>query len=176
MRLIAFLFLLSLLSACNNEAENDDINKTFFPIEGNIKAELKKLDSLPIAILKYATDRGVSDTSIIDKEAFKIVAAQLYTPDISSPELKKHYRESVFMDNTINTVTMSYTTAEKEPIVRKIEVMIHPETEQVRSIYVEKQEGETLLKMIWTPGRNLQIISLVDGKPENTKTEKYNWE
>jgi hypothetical protein len=176
MRLLVYLFLLSLLSACNNEPENDDINKTFFPIEGNIKAELKKLDSLPIAILKYTTEKGKSDTSIFDKEAFKKVAAELYTPDISSAELKKFYRESVFMDNTINTVTMSYSTTETEPVVRKIEVMIHPETEQVRSIYVEKQEGQTVRKMIWTPGRNLQIITMADGEPDNIKTEKFTWE
>jgi hypothetical protein len=176
MRLLVYLFLLSLLSACNNEPENDDINKTFFPIEGNIKAELKKLDSLPIAILKYTTKNGVSDTSIFDKEAFKKVAAELYTPDISSADLKKFYRESVFMDNTINTVTMSYSTTETDPVVRKIEVMIQPETEQVRSIYVEKQEGQMVRKMIWTPGRNLQIITLADGEPDNIKTEKFTWE
>lgn len=176
MRLLAFLFLLVLISGCNNEPENDDINKTFFPIEGNIKAELKTLDSLPIAILHYRTADGKSDTGIISKEAFREVAAQLYQPDISSSEWKKYYHESVFMDNTINTVTMSYTTSDPKPVVRKIEIMLHPETDQVRSIYVEKHEGNTVKKMIWTPRRNLQIITMVDGETTNVKTEKYTWE
>jgi hypothetical protein len=176
MRLLATLFLISLLSACNNEAENDDISKTFFPIKGNIEAELKKLDTIPIAILKYSSNNGLPDTSLFDKQEFKKVAAELYSPDISSKDLKKYYRESVFMDNTINAIIMSYTTSEKEPVVRKIEVMIQPETERVRSIYVEKQEGQTLRKMIWTPGRNLQVITIVNEGPENIKTEKYTWE
>jgi hypothetical protein len=176
MRSFAFLILLSVFSACNNEPENDDINKTFFPIEGNIRAELKKIDSLPVTILKYSTEKGLSDTSIFSREEFRKIAEQLYTPDISSPELKKYYRESVFMDNTINTVTMSYTTTEKEPEIRKIEVMIHPESEEVRSIYVEKQNGQTLFKMVWTPGKNLQVITIPDGEPENIKTEKYSWQ
>jgi hypothetical protein len=80
------------------------------------------------------------------------------------------------MDNTINAIIMSYTTSDKEPVVRKIEVMIQPETERVRSIYVEKHEGQTLRKMIWTPGRNLQVITIVNEGPENIKTEKYTWE
>ncbi len=179
MRLAIYLFLFFVLSSsCNDESKNEDVNKTFFPIEGNIKAELKALDSMPVAILKYTTEGQLSDTALIDKATFRKVAEMLYTPDISSPGLKKFYKESVFMDNTINTVTMSYTTTEQEPVVRKIEVTIQPESENVRSIYVEKQEGPVVAKMIWTPGKNLQVITITNkaGEAERIKTEKYTWE
>jgi hypothetical protein len=66
--------------------------------------------------------------------------------------------------------------------VRKIEVMIHPETEKVKSIYVEKLEksGDTAYnrKMVWTSGKSLQLITITNlpGQAESIKTEKYNWE
>ena len=182
-----YLFILmAFISACSSsgseEETNNDINKTFFPIAGNINAELKELDSLPVAVIKYTTVGDQTDTSIADKSELRKMAALLTNPDISAPELKMFYREAVFMDNTINMVTMSYTTKSEEPAVRKIDVMIQPDTEKVKSIYVEKLEknGDTTInrKMIWTPGKNLQVITLTNlpGQAESIKTEKYNWE
>jgi hypothetical protein len=182
-----YLFILVLfLSACSSpgseEETNNDINKTFFPIAGNINAELKELDSLPVAVIKYTTVGDHTDTSIADKSELRKMAALLTNPDISSPELKLFYKEAVFMDNTINMVTMSYTTKSEEPLVRKIDVMIQPDTEKVKSIYVEKQEknGDTSInrKMVWTPGKNLQVITLTNlpGQQETIRTEKYSFE
>lgn len=182
-----YLFILMVfLSACSSsgseEETNNDINKTFFPIAGNINAELNELDSLPVAVIKYTTVGDQTDTSIADKSELRKMAALLTYPDISSPELKLFYKEAVFMDNTINMVTMSYTTRSEEPSVRKIDVMIQPDTEKVKSIYVEKQEknGDTTInrKMIWTPGKNLQVITLTNlpGQQETIRTEKYSFE
>jgi hypothetical protein len=176
------LFLSACSSSGSEEGTNGDVNKTFFPIAGNINAELKEIDSLPIAVIKYTTVGDKTDTSLAEKQELKTVSALLTHPDISSPELKKYYKEAVFMDNTINTVTMSYTTTSNDPAVRKIEVMIHPETEKVKSIYVEKLEksGDTAYnrKMVWTSGKSLQLITITNlpGQPESIKTEKYNWE
>jgi hypothetical protein len=182
--MLYFFFLLSLLS-CNSsptvKAENDDINKIFFPIAGSILAELKEIDSLPVAIIKYTSNGIQSDTVIFSKEKMRYVADELLTPDISLPEYKKFYTETVFLDNTINTITMSYTTISDQPVIRKIEVMINPENEKVKSIYVEKlqnsPDSNVLRKMIWTTGKNLQVISLINrkGQPEQIRTEKYEW-
>lgn len=181
--ILASLLLLAACSSSNSEDENnDDVNKTFFPIAGNINAELKELDSLPVAVIKYTTEGDRVDTTIADKSELKAAAAMLLSPDISSPDLKKFYREDVLMDNTINTVTMSYTTRSEVPEVRKIEVMIHPDTEKVKSIYVEKlqKNGDTSVtrKMVWTPGRNLQMITMTSlpGQPDRIKTEKYSFD
>ncbi len=177
------MLLLSSCSSSGSEEEtNGDINKTFFPIAGSINAELKEIDSLPIAVIKYTRSGDKTDTTLADKSELRKVSAMLTDPDISSPELKKYYKEAVFMDNTINTVTMSYTTSSNKPAIRKIEVMIHPETEKVKSIYVEKQEtaGDITYnrKMVWTSGKSLQLITITSlpGQTESIKTEKYSFE
>jgi hypothetical protein len=180
-----YFFCLITLSACNTsstkEEERGDLNKIFFPISGNILAELKMLDSLPVAILKYTSIGNQTDTVIFSKDSMRSVADELLKPDISSPEYKKYYKETVFLDNTTNTVTMSYTTESNQPVIRKIDVMINPDNEKVKSIYVEKLENNSdssvLRKMIWTTGKNLQVISLVNrkGQQEQIRLEKYTW-
>ena len=115
------------------------------------------------------------------KEDMKAVADQLIKPDISQPDYKKYYKETVFMDNTTNTVTMSYDTQDEEPEVRKIEVVIDANNQRVKTIYVEKlaqhDDSSMLKKMIWTTGKNLQVISIMNkkSKPESVKMEKYEW-
>lgn len=164
------------LASCNSSGDetNGDVDKTFFPIEGNIKAELNALDSMPVAVNRYSTRDGRTDTSVISKEDFRAIAATLYTPDIASPELKKYFKEAVFYDKTTEALTMSYTTASEKPEIRKIEVNMNPATDKVRSIYVEKQDAAALRKMIWTSGRNLQVITVpADGSSETI--DKYEW-
>ena len=179
-----YFFCMLTLLACNSNntgEKNEDLNKTFFPIAGTILSELKNIDSLPIAIIRYTTNGDKRDTSIFSKEDMKKVADEMIKPDISLPENKKYYKETVFMDNTINTITMSYTTEDEKPQVRKIEVTIDPDNQRVRTIYVEKldqyDDSTILRKMVWTSGKNLQVISLVNRKneAEMVKTEKYEW-
>jgi hypothetical protein len=183
-RSILYLFSFLTLQSCNSSdstKKNEDLDKTFFPIAGTILTELKNIDSLPIAIIKYTVTGESKDTTILKKEDMKAVAEQLTKPDISLPEYKKYYKETVFMDNTTNTITMSYDTEDEKPEVRKIEVIIDANNQRVKSIYVEKlaqhDDSSLLKKMIWTTGKNLQVISIVNKKsePESVKMEKYEW-
>ena len=179
-----YFFSLLFLSACNSSnpaGKNEGPDKVFFPIAGTILAELRNIDSLPIAIIKYTTAGDRRDTVIFDKKSMRIVADELIKPDISLPDSKKYYKETVFMDNTTNSVTMSYTTEDEKPEIRKIEVTIDPDNQRVKSIYVEKlnhfDDSTKVRKMIWTPGKNLQVISLINEKEgsEKIRTEKYEW-
>lgn len=181
---ILSLYSLMILISCNSSdtaKKNEDLDKTFFPIAGTILTELKTIDSLPIAIIKYTVTGDKKDTSIFKKEDMKEVVDQLIKPDISLPDYKKYYKETVFMDNTTNTITMSYDTEDEKPEVRKIEVVIDANNQRVKTIYVEKlayqDDSSMLKKMIWTTGKNLQVISIVNKKsePESVKLEKYDW-
>lgn len=181
---ILILICLIFLFACNSsdpKKKNEDLNKVFFPIAGTILAELKSIDSLPIAIVKYTVNGEQKDSSLVKKEEMNAVVDQLIKPDISLPEYKKYYKETVFMDNTTNSVTMSYTTEDENPEIRKIEVTIDPDNQRVKTIYVERvghlNQKTILKKMIWTTGKNLQVISIENTKEkgELVKMEKYEW-
>lgn len=176
--LIAFLCLL--FFACKNDKTYDNKDVSFFPIAGNINADLKELDSLPVGVNKYTTITNKTDTSTASKEELAAMTKQMTTPDISSPELKKYYKETVFYDNSSDFLTMSYTTESEQPVVRKIDVVIRQETSKLRSIYVEKLEqrndSSINTRMVWTAGKSLQVITIANhnGKETNS-TVKYVW-
>ena len=104
------VFLCICFLACKNDKTYDNKDVSFFPIAGNINADLKELDSLPLGVNKYTTINDKTDTSTASKEELAAMAKQMITPDISSPELKKFYKETVFYDNSSDFLTMSYTT------------------------------------------------------------------
>lgn len=166
--------------ACNRDKTYDNKDVSFFPIAGNINADLKELDSLPLGVNKYTTINDKTDTSTASKEELTAMAKQMTTPDISSSELKNYYKETVFYDNSSDFLTMSYTTESEKPVVRKIDVLIRQETSKLRSIYVEKLEhrnDSTInTRMVWTSGKSLQVITLAShqGKETNS-TVKYVW-
>lgn len=173
-----------LLAACsgNNENKFEQEDKNFYPIASFIKSELKLVDSLPLAVFKYTVINQKTDTQIVGKPEFRKIAESFISPDITVEPLKKKYKETVFMDATINSVTISYTTVDPNAEIRKIDVFINPETDKVRNIYVEKMsnQGDSSVtrKMIWTSGKFFQVSTLYSFKnqPEQTLQEKYAWD
>ncbi|WP_336516059.1 hypothetical protein [Pollutibacter soli] len=180
----AVLFSLLVFSCSSKVKEQKFTQKdaAFYPIEAFIKDELRKVDSLPIAVFAVRSLNGKNDTSIVEKSVLHAKAVDLITPDISKEPLKEKYTESVFMDATINSVTMSYATEDENAEIKKIDVFVDPETEKVKYIYVEKltSSGDTtaLRKMIWTAGKYLQIstsLSIKNGG-DSIVQEKYSWD
>jgi hypothetical protein len=180
---LLFIAPFGLLFSCGEQEakESGQENKEFYPVAAHIHAELATIDSLPVAVFLYRTEGGMTDTTIVDKPAFRKLAEQLAQPDITREPLKKDYTESVFMDATLNLVTMSYTPREESAEIRKIDVYIHPETEQVKNVYVEKRlvvgDSTVLHKMVWTSGRQLQVTTLISKKGQEDRViqETFNW-
>jgi hypothetical protein len=174
------VFLCICFLACKNDITYDNKDVSFFPIAGNINADLKELDSLPLGVNKYTTINDKTDTTTASKEELAAMAKQMITPDIGSPELKNFYKETVFYDNSSDFLTMSYTTESDKPVVRKIDVLIRQETSKLRSIYVEKleQSNDSTIntRMVWTAGKSLQVITMTGHKgKEANSTVKYMW-
>ncbi|MCU0380022.1 MAG: hypothetical protein MUE58_02425 [Chitinophagaceae bacterium] len=179
------IFTLSLwwLASCGNKESKAYVqeNKEFYPVAAHIHTELAVIDSLPVAVFLYRSESGVTDTTIIEKSAFRTLAENIAQPDITREPLKKDYRETVFMDATLNLVTMSYVPVDESAEIRRIDVYIHPETEQVKTVYVEKRvisgDSTTVRKIIWSTGRQLQVTTLIskEGKEDKAIQEVYNW-
>lgn len=176
--------LIIMLASCsgNKEKKFEQQDKSFYPIGSFIRTELNMVDSLPIAVFKYTTRDQKADTQLITKPDFRKVAESFLTPDITVDPLKKKYKETVFMDATINTVTFSYVTDDASAEIRKIDVFINPETDKVKNIYVEKMirggDSSITQKMIWIAGKHFQVSTLVThkDKAEESLQEKYSWD
>jgi hypothetical protein len=181
--IITPLFLLLIVSCAPKQEEKafEQADKNFYPIKSFVKTELAELDSLPVAVFKFTTVNSKTDTTIVEKPAFRKIAEELTAPDITVPPLKENYKETVFMDETVNSVTLSYTATDENVEIQKIDVFVHPETEKVKHIYIEKNrnsgDSAILYKMMWTAGKNMQVTSIinVNNKPVVTLQEKYVW-
>lgn len=159
------LTLSFLLSACSSDDDqNNSADKEFYPVIAFIRSDLDKLDSLPLAVFTHRQEGEIRDTQIISKKSFRQSAEAYFNPDISEAHLKDKYREKVFMDETINRVTLSYDTDDESAIVKNINVLIEPNSEKVKNIYLEKRfvSGDTIYiqKMIWSSGRQLQVTTM----------------
>lgn len=185
MKSISTILVLVFIFSCNSAEEEKPFvqqDQKFYPIEAFLKSELTTLDSSPVALFYIVNRDGRTDTSIIDKKLLHEQARELTEPDISKDPLKAKYKETVFMDETINSVTLSYVTEDPAESIRKVEVFVHPDTEKVKYVYVEKikMSGDSSIekKMIWTTGKYLQINSAIT--PKNGAAvnvfEKYVWD
>ena len=176
--------LFFIVLSCGSKKEDnvfEQADKSFYPVKSYVQTELAALDSLPVAVFKFTTVNGKTDTTIIEKDLLRKLAEELTSPDITIPPLKEKYKETVFMDETVNSVTLSYSSNTDDDVIRKVDVFVHPETEKVKYIYLEKIEsrGDSSIvrKMIWTTGKYMQVTSVVQVKdlPAYGLQEKYVW-
>ncbi|HRP55302.1 hypothetical protein [Agriterribacter sp.] len=184
---ITLIFFPIALYNCTNtttpsdQSKENTPEKAFYPVGNYILSQLSYIDSMPLAVIKYTTIHNVTDTSIIEKKDFRHIAAAFITPDISSAELKPQYEEHSFIDATLGTITLTYTTENDKLPVRKADILLNQENTGVKTIYIEKNipgADPVIKKMLWIADRNCQITTLVqkEGQPEQVIFEKYVWD
>ncbi len=81
--------------------------KNYFPFQSFLETELKNIDSLPIAIFKYHTANGKTDSTIIEKKEFREIAKGLLFIDLQNENITKHYKELVLEDTDIKTYQLT---------------------------------------------------------------------
>ena len=193
MKLFALFLILgmgTILSGCksnpaSNAASQQDTsasNKEYYPISGYIKNQLKWLDSVPLAIIKYTTRDHHTDTSIVEKTDFNTIAEDLSLPDISSSILKKQYDEVSFIDASIGTISLTYSATNDTALIRKADVLLDQNSTAVRTIYLEKisriSDSTCTRKILWTANKNCLVTTIIQkpGSPESILEEKYVWD
>jgi hypothetical protein len=158
---------------------SDTSSTLFFPVVDYLRSEIRHIDSLPVALKRYTTRQGKKDSAFISVAEFNALAEEFLTPDLGDSYFKKHYTEASFVDNTTGTITFTYSTADKNLPIQRVDVVTVPGTRssKVKSIYLEKirtaGDSATLQKLYWNSRRDFQIVSMVrikGGNPEEQLT------
>ncbi len=126
-----------------------------------------RVDSFPIATMKYIIRNGRTDSGYIQLTEFNELALQFLLPEFKDGSFEKNYTENSFADGAAQSVTFTYSPTDQPLPLQRVDVVTGAGTQGnlVQSIYMEKTRvaGDTaiLQKMYWQAGRNFQIISMI---------------
>jgi len=169
-KLIYFVIIIAL--SCNNKVEpqrdkNQALQKVeIFPVESFFAGQIHLVDSLQLPVFKYITHDNKTDSVLISLNEFKILANEFMEPDITRLSLSRYYKETGFADQSIPSVTLNYSTTNKDLEIQRIDVIINPNpvlNDKVKSIYIEKitnsKDASILKKLYWKANKHFQIIT-----------------
>jgi hypothetical protein len=165
-----------------SEQDTSTANKEYYPITAYIQSQLRWLDSVPLAVIKYTTVNNHTDTSILEKKDFNAIAEALFSPDISVLPLKEQYDEVSFIDASLGTISLTYAARNDTALVRKADVLLNQSNSAVSTIYVEKisrvADSTLTQKILWTANKSCLVTTITQktGMSERVIEERYVWD
>jgi len=183
---------LLLLNSCNRPSEKkindklhteDSIHQSFFPVTNYIKGQIKAIIDKGVNPVKYVTINDHTDSSWLKVEELPQAFEDFLHPVIDSANLTSWFKESGFMDQTINAFTFTYEATAPAPDSINLlhwDVYIDPPTGNVRRVYLVKSEGEgNSRQMTWQGDKWCKIVD-INTKPDGTsvveKEVKISWD
>lgn len=182
-----FILILYLLYACRpnesgtitSEATYDTTH--FFEVVQYIKTQISEVNKIPYFIYKIDIADGKKDSATINTSVFNQISERFLRPDINDPDLKKHYTENIFHDQTTKSFTISYTATDKELEIQNIEVLLQEDGQTVKRLFIRKffnyKDSSAIEQLSWKPGESFQINRLVQkpGNKENSYLTNVVW-
>ena len=136
----------------------------FFPVTTYIKGEIYNIKSIGISPVRKITIGTHTDSSFVKAEDYEKVFADFLSPVIDSINLKKSFKETKFLDQTLNAFTFSYdpvTPAADSFAFSHWDVYIDAETNAVRRVYMVKKAGaDRQLQLTWQSGKWCKTVTL----------------
>ena len=165
-----------------NVSPSDSTN--IFPVTRFLRAQLKKLDTLPVTPLQIVMWKGKTDSSWMKREDIRKEAVPFLSPEIDSINLHSLFTEKAFLDQTINAYTFSYDPKMKLPDSVHLvhwDVYMNPQTNSVDRIYMVKEKdsaGKSVtIQLTWMVNNwfSIRTITQNQEKETNVREEKMIW-
>lgn len=169
--------------SCNDvvEKENTPEPKAFFPLAYVLETQWKDIDSFHLPISKTITTGSKTDFTASSLSELKAAADEFLTPDITQPPHNKKYNESSFADQSIPSITLTYSSDDKSLQVQRLDILLQPDpvaNDKLRNVYMEKRDssGGVWLskKILLIADRSLQIIT--SSKDSTLNIVKFTWD
>lgn len=161
-RFLSSLLCLSAFVGCGEKktAQQGVVDETlFYPAFTFINQELSRIDSNDVALFTYQWDGVKEDTGLTEKPAFRQLVETIFTPEMLAEPSRFAFQKRVFMDETIGRITISMDAIDPAATVRRMDILMDPETEAIKSIYAEQilSKGDTLFqkRLTWIAGQQL---------------------
>jgi len=185
--LACFFLLISCNSKKNTASaiveETDSVH--IFPVTSFLKAQLRSLDTLPVTPLKIATVNGKKDSVWLKRDDIRKYATPFLSPEIDSANMYSLFKESSFLDETINAYTFSYDPKKQLPDsirLRHWDVYMNPQTNTIERIYIVKEKDSAneniTTQLTWLVNKSYSIRTITQrkGQEAEIKEEKMIWD
>jgi hypothetical protein len=198
MKYFALLYLAGaiFLTACGYHQQPADTSKqdslsladsgrnVYLPVAEYLEAEILHVDSVPLALKRYRTLNGKTDSAFIQVPEFNQLALQFLPPGLHDGSFEKNFTESSFADQSTQSIMFTYSTKLSDQSLRRVDVQTITGNghQKIQSIYLEKNHtsGDSLIleKMYWRTGKSFQIMTMttVKGKPPVEQQLKVVWD
>lgn len=143
------------------------------------------VDSLQMPLTKTVTINKKSTLTSLSDAEFKSLAQHFREPDINDPTIKKFYKEESFADQSVPSVTLTYSTTSTSMEIQRMDIVVKPDpiqNDKVSSIYIEKlfHKNDTLIteKLYWKANKNFLVVTdkQVGGKSLPVEQVKVVWD
>ena len=146
-----------------------------FPVTDYLMGQLSSIETLQTTPLKIIDNGSKADSSWIQREDVRALAAPFWQTVIDSSSLQEYFTGNSFLDQTVGAITFTYVPKSDNLIdngLREINVYIDPTTNKVQRIYLVREKGDTTFQLTWKSGSWFSIRSIINDK---VKEEKVKW-
>ena len=179
-----------LLVSCNpiNKQEKTfsekKITLSVFPVTEFLKGQLKEVEKSPVTPLKTTILNGHVDSAWTSRDSIRDFATPFLTPIIDSASLSAYFNGDSFLDQTINSVTLSYEANDKLPAdipLRGIDIYVDPTENTITKVYLLKETNvgplNTKVQLTWKTNEWCSIVTITQNNGEKPviKEEKMTW-
>ena len=184
----SYLFFLFIIVSCGHKKSpeikpsslilsNDSIQ--FFDVQSFLQEEIKDVATTPYYIYSITTINGKRKDSVqLTSVAFEKVAQIFLHKNISDSSVKRYYKENVFRDLTTKSITMSYSTLNRNLDVQGLEVLLDQETNKVNYILIRSNQNcndsSVITQLNWKKGKSFLINrSVIMSNGDKKSTQQF---
>lgn len=171
-----------LFAACSSDTNKTDQQGeegpvTFFPVHQFFLGEIEDIKKKGLSPLCKITINGKTDSSWLKHEQMEAACAEFLRPAIDSSALSPYFRETGFLDETIQAVTLD-TEPRAVAIPDSIpwtgwSVYVDPSTQKVKRILLTKKAGPNKeMQLTWITGKSCKILVINKTPGAPTPVEK----
>lgn len=174
MKFTGFLFIfLLVLAACDQQApvvtpvENAAGSQPtgFFPVTDFIQGQISEIRNKGINPLQVTSRNGKTDSAWLNIDTLQRAFTDFLSPVIDSNSLQGLFVEKSFLDQTINSFTLTYDPAHALPDSVQLQhwdVYIDPQENKVTRIYLVKKINRKLTRQLtWLTGKKAKTVNIV---------------
>ncbi len=149
---------------------------SFFPVTSFIKGQLFEIKNGSINPIKIVKIKNKIDSNWVKMELLENEVADFLTPEIDSVNMIQLFKESKFLDQTLDAVTLSYDpiyTLPDSVTLKHWDIYINPETGEVTRLYMLKKLSPSITQQLtWQVGKSCTILTISEDVKGNVVIDK----